>query len=33
MHGHKRWVSEIFDRAAPGYGKKSSSFLAILAKD
>jgi ubiquinone/menaquinone biosynthesis C-methylase UbiE len=27
MDNHKDWVAEIFDRAAPEYGRKSSSFF------
>lgn len=27
MDSHKRWVSQIFDRAAPNYGKKGGSFF------
>lgn len=30
MNGHKQWVSEIFDRTAPEYGKKSSSFFSYF---
>lgn len=32
MKNHKRWVSEIFDRTAPEYGKKSSSFFNYFGK-
>ena len=27
---HKQWVSQVFDRAAPEYGKKSSSFFGYF---
>jgi ubiquinone/menaquinone biosynthesis C-methylase UbiE len=32
MHDHKQWVSGIFDRAAPEYGKGSSSFFNYFGK-
>lgn len=32
MKDHKRWVSEIFDRTASEYGKKSSSFFSYFGK-
>jgi ubiquinone/menaquinone biosynthesis C-methylase UbiE len=32
MIDHKQWVSEVFDRAAPQYGKKSSSFFSYFGK-
>ena len=32
MNDYKRWVSEIFDRAAPEYGEKSSSFFNYFGK-
>ncbi len=32
MDDHKTWVSNIFDRAAPEYGKKSSSFFTHFGK-
>ncbi|MBA2727427.1 MAG: class I SAM-dependent methyltransferase [Parachlamydiaceae bacterium] len=32
MNNHKRWVSEVFDRTAPEYGKKSSSFFSNFGK-
>ncbi len=32
MSNHKQWVSEIFDRAAPQYGKKSASFFTYFGK-
>jgi len=32
MGDHKKWVSEIFDKAAPGYGKKSSAFFSYFGK-
>lgn len=32
MNDHKKWVSEIFDRAASEYGKKSSSFFSYFGK-
>lgn len=32
MDKHKQWVSEIFDRAASQYGKKSSSFFTYFGK-
>lgn len=32
MKNHKQWVSEVFDRAAPTYGEKSSSFFSYFGK-
>ena len=32
MKDHKKWVSEIFDRTASEYGKKSSSFFSYFGK-
>lgn len=32
MSDYKKWVSEIFDRAASEYGKKSSSFFNYFGK-
>ena len=32
MRDHKKWVSEIFDRTASEYGKKSSSFFGYFGK-
>lgn len=32
MNDHKKWVSEIFDRTASEYGKKSSSFFSYFGK-
>lgn len=32
MNNHKQWVSETFDRAAPLYGKKSSSFFDYFGR-
>ena len=32
MRDHKKWVSEIFDKAAPEYGKKSSAFFSYFGK-
>jgi ubiquinone/menaquinone biosynthesis C-methylase UbiE len=29
---HKEWVSQVFDRAAVEYGKKSSSFFGYFGK-
>jgi ubiquinone/menaquinone biosynthesis C-methylase UbiE len=29
---HKQWVSQVFDRAAPEYGKKSSSFFCYFGR-
>lgn len=29
---HKQWVSQVFDRAAPEYGKKSSSFFGYFGR-
>ncbi len=29
---HKQWVSEVFDRAAPAYGTKSSSFFTYFGE-
>lgn len=32
MREHKQWVSDIFDQAAPEYGKKSSAFFSYFGK-
>jgi ubiquinone/menaquinone biosynthesis C-methylase UbiE len=32
MKDHKLWVSEIFDRAAPKYGEKNSSFFNYFGR-
>lgn len=32
MKDHKNWVSGVFDRAAPNYGKKSASFFDDFGK-
>lgn len=32
MNDHKKWVSEIFDRTASEYGKKSSAFFSYFGK-
>lgn len=32
MKNRKKWISEVFDRAAPHYGEKSSSFFSYFGK-
>jgi ubiquinone/menaquinone biosynthesis C-methylase UbiE len=32
MSDHKRWVSEVFDRAASQYGEQSCSFFNYFGK-
>lgn len=32
MHEHKHWVSSVFDKAAPLYGKESAAFFNYFGK-